>query len=296
MKAGYCDQCGQNVYVNDSGKCANGHSAGHVSQVYEVWPTVARKGPNVVLIAVLALVGLGLCVACGAFSRITGGDEASPSTPTSSNAASEEEEDAPQPLSLDVTAPDETEAAEATIKGTTLPGAKVTVAGKAVEVDDAGAFGSPVALSIGANTFDVVASLEGYVEAKQSVAIVRKSYGALTPREFELLVKDPDAHKGETYIIYGEVTQFDAATGTDKFRADTGAVRSKIKYGFTDYKQNSWMTGDSEMLADVVGGDCFVAKVTLGGSYSYDTQIGGSTTVPLFEVDVIEVYATTLDQ
>ena len=36
-------------------------------------------------------------------------------------------------------------------------------------------------------------------------------------------------------------------------------------------------------------GDLFVAEVTVTGSYTYDTQIGGSTTVPLVAVHTISV-------
>ena len=34
-KAGYCDQCGANVWLKDDGGCINGHDASHISNVYE---------------------------------------------------------------------------------------------------------------------------------------------------------------------------------------------------------------------------------------------------------------------
>jgi len=110
-----------------------------------------------------------------------------------------------------------------------------------------------------------------------------------------MLVKSPDDYLGETYFIYGEVTQFDSATGEDALRANTGAKRKAVEYGMTDYDVNTMMTGSKDQLADVVQGDVFSAKVTSLGSFSYDTQIGGNTTVPLFEIDQIEVYDSTED-
>lgn len=121
----------------------------------------------------------------------------------------------------------------------------------------------------------------------------KKSYKTLSSRKFKQFAKNPDAYLGKTYVIYGEVTQFDAATGTDTFRADTGPKKLKISYGYVDYQQNTMLTGDESELKELVEGDCFRAKVTVLGSYSYDTQIGGNTTVPLLMVDSVSVYGST---
>lgn len=121
----------------------------------------------------------------------------------------------------------------------------------------------------------------------------KKSYATLSSRKFKLLTKDPDSYIGKTYLIYGEITQFDAATGTDTFRADTGPKKLRISYGYVDYDQNSFLQGVESKLKKLVEGDCFKAKVTVLGSFSYDTQAGGNTTVPLFQVDSISVYGST---
>lgn len=122
---------------------------------------------------------------------------------------------------------------------------------------------------------------------------VKKEYKSLSSRTFKLLVKDPDSYIGKTYVVYGEITQFDAATGTDTFRADTGPKKLRISYGYVDYPQNSFLSGTDSQLKKLVEGDCFKAKVTVLGSYSYDTQAGGNTTVPLFQVDSVSVYGST---
>ena len=124
-------------------------------------------------------------------------------------------------------------------------------------------------------------------------APAKKTYKALSSRGFKLLAKDPDSYIGKTYLVYGEITQFDSATGTDAFRADTGPKKLRISYGYTDYSQNTILSGSENKLKKLVEGDCFTAKVTVLGSYSYDTQVGGNTTVPMFQVDSISVYGST---
>ena len=47
--------------------------------------------------------------------------------------------------------------------------------------------------------------------------------------------------------------------------------------------------GDADDLSDVVEDDVFKATVTVLGSYSYDTQIGGNTTVPHLQINKIKV-------
>lgn len=124
-------------------------------------------------------------------------------------------------------------------------------------------------------------------------APARDVYATLSSRQFKLLAKDPDSYAGKTYILYGEITQFDAATGRDTFLANSGPAKKPISYGYADYAQNSEFTSDEIMLDDLVEGDCFKAKVTVLGSDSYDTQVGGRTTVPKFGVDSISRYGHT---
>ncbi|MCM0673885.1 hypothetical protein NCC78_04075 [Micromonospora phytophila] len=112
------------------------------------------------------------------------------------------------------------------------------------------------------------------------------SYKTLSERQWKLIAKNPDAHIGKTYVVYGRVTQFDAATGVDNFRADVAHRRMADEY---DYETNTLLTGLSSDLENLVQDDIFRANVTVLSSFSYDTQIGGETTVPLLQVDSIKV-------
>ena len=99
-------------------------------------------------------------------------------------------------------------------------------------------------------------------------------------------MKDPDSAKGRKIIIYGVVRQFDAATGTSSFRADTAAEPQEQSY---DYEHSAYVTTtDPAILANVVEKDLVTMYVEVAGAYTYDTQIGGTTTVPKFWVYIIK--------
>ncbi|BBX69723.1 hypothetical protein [Mycolicibacterium psychrotolerans] len=114
-------------------------------------------------------------------------------------------------------------------------------------------------------------------------------YQPLSARDFAILVtKDPDSARGHKIIIYGSVTQADAAMGPDAFRA---IVMGK-PHAEEAYKTNAVITAnDPSIIANIVAGDQVTMYVEVVGSFTYDTQIGGKTTVPLFRVNIINVTA-----
>jgi hypothetical protein len=109
-------------------------------------------------------------------------------------------------------------------------------------------------------------------------------YATLSDRSWQKVVKAPDSYLGRTYQIWACITQFDAATGLDTFRGQ--GSNKKLEYWYSD-GDNTLFTGDEDRLSDFVQDDLVYLKVTVLGSYSYDTQVGGNTTVPWFEVDKI---------
>ena len=64
------------------------------------------------------------------------------------------------------------------------------------------------------------------------------------------------------------------------------AHKNTTSYGFFN-GENTMLTGNESKLEDFVEGDVFKATVTVVGSFSYDTQIGGNTTVPLLTINSI---------
>jgi hypothetical protein len=110
------------------------------------------------------------------------------------------------------------------------------------------------------------------------------TYKTLTERSWRQVVKAPDDYIGHAFQIWACISQFDAATGPDAFRGE--ASYQNEEYWYLD-SQNSFFYGDAGLLADFVADDVVLMNVLTLGSYTYDTTLGGSTTVPLFEVDQI---------
>jgi hypothetical protein len=131
------------------------------------------------------------------------------------------------------------------------------------------------------------------VAAKKAAAAAKAlrsptTYKALSKRALAKVLRDPDAYKGKKYLLYAEVTQFDSATGVDAFRADVAHADIR-DYGYWIGGDNAIVNAGVADLSDVVQGDVVKMYVEVVGSMSYDTQIGGSTTVPQFEVNIIKV-------
>jgi hypothetical protein len=112
---------------------------------------------------------------------------------------------------------------------------------------------------------------------------------AISARDWAKIAKEPDVHVGEAIIVYGEVTQFDSVTGPNTFRANVDGVKHPVSYGFADYPTNTILTNESADLGDIVQDDLFKAEVVVAGSLSYETSLGGSTTVPKLTVVKISV-------
>jgi hypothetical protein len=86
------------------------------------------------------------------------------------------------------------------------------------------------------------------------------------------------------------VAQIDPAPGTATVRANVdGVAHGGDEYAYLKYKTNTMLSGDARALDGVVSGDLFTAEVTVRGSMSYDTHVGGNSTVPVLAIDSIQV-------
>ncbi|KUI15404.1 hypothetical protein AU191_06735 [Mycolicibacterium acapulense] len=122
--------------------------------------------------------------------------------------------------------------------------------------------------------------------APDTTRLDRSTYATVTQRDFALMAKDPDAWAGRKIVVYGVITQFDSATGATSFRADTGPAPVMDVY---DYDQNTMITArDADMVANFVEKDRVTMYVEVQGSMTYETQIGGSTTVPSMTANIID--------
>lgn len=105
------------------------------------------------------------------------------------------------------------------------------------------------------------------------------------PIEIDAVVRDPDAVIGQLFRIAVVVAQFDAATGPCTFR---GYYDNEPREYSFEYEGDNAVFTSTEPACPVLDGidndDVVWLTVESTGSISYDTQIGGSTTVPAFEV------------
>jgi hypothetical protein len=115
-------------------------------------------------------------------------------------------------------------------------------------------------------------------------------YEKLGTRDLALITKNPDSHLGRQVQVYANITQFDAATGDCIFRGNTAYTNMADSW---DYEHNSMFMAEDgvgcEALDDFVADDQVMVLATVGPSYTYDTQVGGSTTAPTYIVDGIDL-------
>lgn len=130
------------------------------------------------------------------------------------------------------------------------------------------------------------AAADAQAAADAKAAAERELASAQTPN-VDAIVKNPDKFKGQTFVFVVDITQYDAATGSCAFRGlwDT----SYHQYNF-DYKGDNaiFSSGDASkdcpVLDNIDENDIVKVWAKSTGSFSYDTQIGGNTTVPSFNV------------
>lgn len=117
------------------------------------------------------------------------------------------------------------------------------------------------------------------------------AYASLAERDLALLVKDPESGAGDKVLIFARVTQFDAATGQCSFRANIAHEQMDNDFEYSDNAlfQAGDGRSDCKQVDEIVNGDILKVWASGLGSESYDTQIGGSTTVPMFQVDLVEL-------
>ncbi|GAA3231638.1 DUF4190 domain-containing protein [Oerskovia jenensis] len=111
------------------------------------------------------------------------------------------------------------------------------------------------------------------------------SFTAVDAAAWAQIAKDPEAYVGDKIVLYAEVTQFDAATGSDSFRAGTGAEQPSSPF---ELDVNTLLSGDRSILADVTVGDVLKVHAIVEGATTYDTVMGGGMTAPVLEVAAVE--------
>lgn len=210
------------------------------------------------------------------------------------------------PTTVEVTTTTEVPTTEATTTTTTMP-AKEALLGMSTEVDRA----CQEAVSAGRDPViqynpeweayfseeELTERAKRCVDAKfaalkaseeqQAAAQAQAEIDNAQPVNVDEMIKNPDAFKGQVFVLVAEISQFDGATGPCSFRASWD--NAPQDYSFDYAGDNAYFTsGDGESNCPVLTGidqnDVVRLWVRSTGAYSYDTQIGGNTTAPGFDV------------
>lgn len=116
----------------------------------------------------------------------------------------------------------------------------------------------------------------------------KASYRSVSSRDWQLVAKNPDVHIGELYIVYGRVMQADSAMGAYQIRVNTDGQQIESY----DYDINTVVDAGLGSFEEVVEDDLVTMWVSVKGSETYDTTMGGSVTAPKVAANIIEVYGS----
>jgi hypothetical protein len=114
----------------------------------------------------------------------------------------------------------------------------------------------------------------------------------ITDRTWKLIYKSPGKYKGKNYTVWGNIWQFDDATGPDTFLSYVSGT-NKFDGTYFSGSDDAMLKGSAKKLANYVEGDVYKACVTVKGSYTYDRAQGGTNTVPLLTVNSIRYLGST---
>jgi hypothetical protein len=107
----------------------------------------------------------------------------------------------------------------------------------------------------------------------------------VSSREWQQIARDPDAHVGGRYVLYGVITQADAVTGTEAVRASVDGEKHEQSY---EYPVNAILTSSGAGLSGLVVDDVVRAEVIVVGALEYETAMGGRLTAPRLAVEKVE--------
>lgn len=126
--------------------------------------------------------------------------------------------------------------------------------------------------------------------AAQAAKMDPSTYERIDEHTFAEIVRNADAHKNRKIVIYGNVVQADAGTGTSRFRANTAATQY---WNWYDFDQNAIISAnDPALVSRVLEDDLVEMFVEVKGALSYSTTLGGETTAPEFTVNMLNVYGS----
>ncbi|PTR30582.1 hypothetical protein C8K36_102434 [Rhodococcus sp. OK519] len=140
-----------------------------------------------------------------------------------------------------------------------------------------------------ANAFGLLDEGQGGESApaliKADVTDTDKSvYESVTDRDYAVIAKNPDPHRGRKVIIYGDVFQADSRIGENDIK-----INARGEGNTLFFEQNTHIVGSSDTFRDVVEGDEVKVWATVLGEYEYTSLSDKQIRVPMLQANMIEV-------
>ncbi|MBM4640724.1 hypothetical protein GS451_24260 [Rhodococcus hoagii] len=110
------------------------------------------------------------------------------------------------------------------------------------------------------------------------------TYESLTDREYAVIAKNPDAHRGRKVVVFGEIYQADTRIGETTVMAYTAGEKQLLSYS-----QNAEIRGSAAQLREVVKGDQVEIWATVLGEMQYTDVSDRDWRVPSLQANMIEV-------
>jgi hypothetical protein len=213
-------------------------------------------------------------------------------------------------------------------QGTSAPGADVMVDGNTATVAPDGTWKAKIDLSVGTTSYAVEASMDGHVNTTREVQVQRKRTAAeiakaralrakrkreaaerrrvaaakraaakarrqaaaaarvadfkasCTPIPYNQLAKNPSKYEGDRVVFQGQIAEAQEDYGV-------GIMRLNVTdEGYGLWTDDVWVDYEGEI--ESAQDDIVTVYGTITGEKSYDTEIGGSRSIPQVEMRYIE--------
>ena len=145
---------------------------------------------------------------------------------------------------------------------------------------------------------ELIEAVEDCAEPERSQAAERADFLDNCERiSVDQVLKNPNGLAGECFVLHARIVQFDSATGPCSFHADIARNYSanwwdydnRSTFGYADNEISSSLLFICPELDKIDVDDYVKAWVTVLGSFTYETTLGGSNTVPSFRIEKVDL-------
>ena len=145
---------------------------------------------------------------------------------------------------------------------------------------------------------ELIEAVEDCAEPERSQAAKRAAFLDNCERiSVDQILKNPDGLEGECFVLHARIVQYDSATGPCSFHADIARNYSanwydydnRSTFGYADDEILSSLLSNCPQLDNIDVDDFVKVWGTVLGSYTYETTMRGSNTVPSFRIEKVDL-------